>query len=158
MFLTLGKFLCIAFLQSWVHFIPVHTSCQVQATIQTRACKTIPHPPYSPVMAICNFWLFSTLKGMLCGKHHKLRAELEAPITWTLPVMSHDGLQYVWHAHRMMEQVCCFWEYQLWKRWIYLFTLGYLNLFFRKKETNLTVRPRTIYVFCIPLVKILNCT
>ena len=25
--------------------------------------KTIPHPPYSPDLAACNFWLFPKLRG-----------------------------------------------------------------------------------------------
>ena len=25
--------------------------------------KTVPHPPYSPYLALCDFWLFAKLRG-----------------------------------------------------------------------------------------------
>lgn len=77
---------------------PVHTSRQVKAVIQTLGCENLPHPPYSPDLAICDFWLFPTLKDMLRGKRHESREELGVAVTKALRVMSRDGLQHVFRT------------------------------------------------------------
>jgi len=43
--------------------------------------KTVPHPPYSPDLAMCDFWLFSGLKHHLRGKFFETEEELDWEVT-----------------------------------------------------------------------------
>ena len=42
---------------------PVHNSILVTDYLTKRGIKTVPHPPYSPDLAPCDFWLFPKLRG-----------------------------------------------------------------------------------------------
>ena len=42
---------------------PVHNSIFVTDFLTKMGIKTVPHPPYSPDPAPCNFWLFPKLRG-----------------------------------------------------------------------------------------------
>ena len=44
---------------------PVHKSILVTDYLTKMGIKTVPHPPYSPDLAPCDFWLFPKLRG--CG-------------------------------------------------------------------------------------------
>ena len=45
-----------------------HKTKQVAACIEGIGMKTLNHPPYSPDLSPCDFWLFSKLKSHLSGK------------------------------------------------------------------------------------------
>lgn len=77
---------------------PVHKCRQVQDTMQRLNIESLPHPPYSPDLAICDFWLFPAMKDMLRGKKHESREELGASITMALRVLSRDGLAHVFQT------------------------------------------------------------
>ena len=38
--------------------------------------KTVPHPPYSPDLALCDFWLFPKLRG--CHRYETIEEMKEA--------------------------------------------------------------------------------
>ena len=42
---------------------PVHNSILVTDYLSKMGIKTVPHPPYSPDLAPCDFWLFPKLRG-----------------------------------------------------------------------------------------------
>ena len=42
---------------------PVHNSIRVKDYLTKMGIKTLPHPPYSPDLAPCDFWLFPKLSG-----------------------------------------------------------------------------------------------
>ena len=42
---------------------PVHKSIFVTDYLTKIGIKTVPHPPYSPALALCDFWFFSKLRG-----------------------------------------------------------------------------------------------
>ena len=44
---------------------PVHNSILVTDYFSKMGIKTVPHPPYSPDLVPCDFWLFPKLRG--CG-------------------------------------------------------------------------------------------
>ena len=44
---------------------PVHNSILVTDYLIKMGIKTVPHPPYSPDLAPCDFWLFPKLRGCL---------------------------------------------------------------------------------------------
>ena len=42
---------------------PVHNPIFVTDFLTKMGIKTVPHPPYSPDLAPCDFWLFPKLRG-----------------------------------------------------------------------------------------------
>ena len=55
---------------------PSHTSRIVMDTVN----KLLPHPPYSPDLAICDFWLFPNLKNRLRGNNYESQEELRCTV------------------------------------------------------------------------------
>ena len=47
---------------------PCHTSLLVWQFLSNKNIKVCPHPPYSPDLAPCNFWLFPKVKMTVKGK------------------------------------------------------------------------------------------
>ena len=46
---------------------PAHKSATVQEYLQESGLDVLDHPPYSPDLSPCDFWLFPRLKEMLAG-------------------------------------------------------------------------------------------
>ena len=46
---------------------PVYNSILVTDYLTKMSIKTVPHPPYSPDLAPCDFWLFPKIKENLRG-------------------------------------------------------------------------------------------
>jgi hypothetical protein len=44
---------------------PSHSSHVVMDTLEKLDVELLPYPPYSPDLAICDFWLFPTLKNVV---------------------------------------------------------------------------------------------
>jgi hypothetical protein len=61
---------------------PTHRSVLVQEELAKQQVTVLPHPPYSPDFAPCDFLLFPCLKEMLC-RHQFQSAAREA--IWDLP-------------------------------------------------------------------------
>ncbi|KAI6655368.1 Transposase [Oopsacas minuta] len=45
-----------------------HTAKLTKNFLDVQGLESLPHPPYSPDLAPCNFWLFPKLKIYLQGK------------------------------------------------------------------------------------------
>ena len=60
-----------------VAFPPVHNSILVTDYLTKMGIKTIPHLPYSPDFAPCNFWLFPKLRGC----HYETIEEMKEAVT-----------------------------------------------------------------------------
>ena len=60
--------------------------------------EPLQHPPYSPDLAICDFFLFSTVKDHLPGRKFKSKEELGTAITEALQTVTRDGLQHVFRT------------------------------------------------------------
>ena len=46
---------------------PAHKSATVQEYLKETGLDVLDHPPYSPDLSLCDFWLFPRLKEMLTG-------------------------------------------------------------------------------------------
>lgn len=65
---------------SWfLHYdnAPPHTSLLVRDLLAKNAVNIVPHPPYSPDLAPCDFWLFSKLKRPLRGHRFEAIEEIK---------------------------------------------------------------------------------
>lgn len=56
---------------------PSHTSLTVQAKLHELRFEVLPHPPYSPDLAPCDFFLFPNFKRFLSGKRFDSNGEVE---------------------------------------------------------------------------------
>ena len=57
-----------------------HGTAQTLDAVTTLKFKLVPHPPYSPVLAPSEFWLFQKLKETLKGQHFSTDAEVEKAV------------------------------------------------------------------------------
>ncbi|KAI6661399.1 hypothetical protein LOD99_13270, partial [Oopsacas minuta] len=53
-----------------------HTAIRTRELLENSGLKTLPHPPYSPDLAPCDFWLFPRLKDQLRGRRFSTNDEL----------------------------------------------------------------------------------
>ena len=74
---------------------PVHVSRVVKQTMSDLNIEPLQHPPYSPDLAICDFFLFPTVKDHLCGRKFESKEEPGTTITEALLAVTRDGLQHV---------------------------------------------------------------
>jgi histone-lysine N-methyltransferase SETMAR len=58
--------------------IPSHTSVQTQQFLAEQKMAVIPHPPYSPDSAPCDFFLFPKMKLKLKGRRFDTIEEIQA--------------------------------------------------------------------------------
>jgi histone-lysine N-methyltransferase SETMAR len=63
---------------------PCHTSLLIHQFLSDKNFTVCPHPPYSPDLAPCDFWLFPKLKLTMKGKRFASIPEIEAATTTRL--------------------------------------------------------------------------
>ena len=67
-----------------VHFLhdnaPAHTSAIVTVFLKKEKVTVLPHLPYSPDLAPCDFFLFPKLKAFLAGRKYQSRQALGSAI------------------------------------------------------------------------------
>ena len=52
--------------------------------------KTVPQPPYSPDLALCNFFLFPKLKGNLTGCRYETIEEMKEAVTKVIDTLTQE--------------------------------------------------------------------
>ena len=52
--------------------------------------KTVPHPPYSPYLAPCDFWLFPKLKEKLRGCSYETIEEMKEAVTKVIDTLTQE--------------------------------------------------------------------
>ena len=57
---------------------PAHTSAVATAKLVELSYELLPHPPYSPDLAPCDFFLFPNLKKSLAGQKFESNEEVIA--------------------------------------------------------------------------------
>ncbi|KAI6661502.1 Histone-lysine N-methyltransferase SETMAR-like [Oopsacas minuta] len=57
-----------------------HTAIRTREFLENSGLKTLPHPPYSPDLAPCDFWLFPRLKDQLRGRRFSTNEELRGAL------------------------------------------------------------------------------
>lgn len=57
-----------------------HTAKLTMEFLRENHIKIIPHPPYSPDLAMCDFWLFSGLKSKLRGRSFDSEDEIDTAV------------------------------------------------------------------------------
>ena len=55
--------------------------------------KIVPHPPYSPDLAPCDFWLFHKLKENLRGCRYETIEEMKEAVTKVIDTLTQENFQ-----------------------------------------------------------------
>ena len=69
---------------------PVHNSILVTDYLTKMGIKTVPHPPYSPDLAPCDFWLFPKLKEKLRGYCYETIKEMKEAVTKVTDMLTQE--------------------------------------------------------------------
>ena len=72
---------------------PVHKSILVTDYLTQMGIKTVPHPPYSPDLAPCDFWLFPKLKENLRGNCYSTIEDMKEAVTRVLNTLTQEDFQ-----------------------------------------------------------------
>ena len=67
-----------------------HTALRTREFLENSGLKTLPHPPYSPELVPCDFWLFSTIKDELRGKRFSTNEELAGALFEVIDTIPKD--------------------------------------------------------------------
>ena len=72
---------------------PVHNSILVTDYLTQMGIKTVPHLPYSPDLAPCDFWLFPKLKKNLRGNRYSTIEDMKEAVTRVLNTLTQEDFQ-----------------------------------------------------------------
>jgi hypothetical protein len=74
-----------------------HNGSKVVSKFDNHHTARLPHPPYSPDLNPCDFWLFGMLKGILKDGEFHSHDEIEEAITMAWNNLRFDEVQSVFH-------------------------------------------------------------
>ena len=69
---------------------PVHNPILVTDYLSKMGIKTVPHPPYSPYLAPCDFWLLPKLKEKLRGCRYETIEEMKEAVTKIIDMLTQE--------------------------------------------------------------------
>jgi transposase len=72
---------------------PCHAALSVRKFLAKHSIPVVPHPPYSPDLAPCDFFLFPKLKSTLKGKLFQDVAEIQLNTTLQLQAIPKQAYQ-----------------------------------------------------------------
>ncbi len=78
--------------------VPVHTAILSLALIGSSNINMLPHPPYSPDLAVLDFWLFPRLKAELRGHHFQNVRDLKVAVNRTLDAIPAQEYSQAMHS------------------------------------------------------------
>lgn len=67
-----------------------HKASLTDKFLKANKLRVVPHPPYSPDLAMCDFWLFSGLKRNLRGRNFATEDELDEAVMTYFASISKD--------------------------------------------------------------------
>ena len=82
---------------------PAHKSAMVQEYLKESGLDVLDHPPYSPDLSPCDFWLFPRLKEMLAGHRFESRCVIGSAVYQCL---QHIPKEDYWAAFQKWVDRC----------------------------------------------------
>ena len=73
---------------------PAHTALSVRQFLAKKNIPVLPHPPYSPDLAPCDFYLFPKLKLKLKGHHFGTIGNIQQTVTDELNTLTENDFRY----------------------------------------------------------------
>jgi histone-lysine N-methyltransferase SETMAR len=83
-----------------------HVARIVRDFLESHGIETVPHPPYSPDLAPCDFYLFPNLKKALKGKKFTTDEALVKAAEAILKRLSQNGFQHVFESWQKRWDRC----------------------------------------------------
>jgi transposase len=87
-----GSILCVHIDNSTCHH-----GLKVASKFEKQHIFPLPHPPYSPDINPCDFWLFDLLKGIMKDREFHSHDEIEEAITMAGNDLTFDDVQSVFY-------------------------------------------------------------
>jgi hypothetical protein len=72
---------------------PCHTALSFREFLAKHSIPVVPHPPYSPDLAPCNFFLFRRLKSTLKGNRFQDVTKIQLNTKWQLQAIPKQAYQ-----------------------------------------------------------------
>jgi histone-lysine N-methyltransferase SETMAR len=69
---------------------PAHDELRVHEFVAKKSITKMDHPPYSPDLAPCNFWLFPKLKNALKGQRFADIPDIQCNMTLLRGILEND--------------------------------------------------------------------
>ena len=85
---------------------PAHTALSVRELLSKKQVPALDHPPYSPDLAPCDFWLFPKLKSVLKGTHFQSVEEIQAAVTRELRSIDENDFVQCFRGWQTRMQRC----------------------------------------------------
>jgi hypothetical protein len=86
---------------------PAHNTEAVRENLASFGFRRPTHPPYSPDLAPCDFFLFGAMKQAFAGQHFATIDDLLMSVEAFLRGLSADFLQTVFQEWIRRSQLCC---------------------------------------------------
>jgi hypothetical protein len=93
------------FADDWVlhhNNAPAHTALAIRECLAKKNIPVLPHPPYSPDLAPCDFYLFLKLKLKSKGHHFGTIENIQKAVTDDLNTLTENDFRYCcdqWKKH-----------------------------------------------------------
>ena len=84
---------------------PAHTALSIREFLVKKNIPVLPHPPYSPNLATCNFSLFPKLKSKLKGHHFGTIENIPKVVTDELNTLMENDFQYCYDQTMVKERL-----------------------------------------------------
>ena len=92
---------------------PVHNSILVTDYLTKMDIKTVAHPPYSPDLAPCDFWLFPKLKENLRSCCYETIEEMKEAVMKVIDTLTQEDFDEAFQ--KLLEWYKCSWRRLLWR-------------------------------------------
>jgi hypothetical protein len=73
--------------------VPAHDTPAVREFLAKKSISKVEHPPYLPVLVLCDFWLFPKLKTALKGHRFSDIADIQGHVTAILKTIPEEEFQ-----------------------------------------------------------------
>ena len=85
---------------------PAHTALSVKQFLVLKEITTLHHPPYSPNLASCDFFLFPKLKGILKGTRFQEVKDIKTSMMRHLKTITKEKLSQCFKAWSKRMEKC----------------------------------------------------
>ena len=86
--------------------VPAHNALPVKQFLATTNITVLEHPPYSPDLAPCDFYLFPKIKSVLQGTHFVSVESVKAKMAGVLNSLPEHELQNCFEQWQHRLQLC----------------------------------------------------
>jgi transposase len=86
-----------------------HTALSIREFLAKKNMPVLPHPPYSPHLALCDIYLFPKLKSKLKAHHFGTMENIQKIVTDELNTLMENDFQYCYDQwKKTLEPLCNF--------------------------------------------------